>query len=130
MILNENESLSAEEFADKLACSLEKRKMLLKLLSMNHYDMESSSRIEKLSEFKCSYGASIRLVTNCLQKFFPEKAGDDVRAFVYVFFPFMFGIYPYTFVTEKQREAMKRAKADYVFMSIYEIIFSCVKNLL
>ena len=42
----------------------------------------------------------------------------------------MFGIYPYTNVTEKQREAMKNADADYVFMSVYEIAFSCVKTLL
>ncbi|MCR5053815.1 MAG: hypothetical protein K6A69_03130 [Lachnospiraceae bacterium] len=30
----------------------------------------------------------------------------------------MFGIYPYTAVTEKQREAMKQANVDYVYRSI------------
>ncbi len=129
-ILEENERLSAEEFADKLAHSLEKRERLLKLMSMNHYDMESSSRIENLTEFKCSYGRSLQLVTRCLEKFFPATGLNEVQNFIYVFFPFMFGIYPYTYVTEKQREAMKNAKAEYVFLTIYEITFSCVRNLL
>jgi len=56
-----------------------------------------------------------------------EKYIDTVSASA---FPFMFGIYPYTFVTEKQREAMEEANTHYVFMSIYEITFSCVSRLL
>lgn len=129
-ILKENESLTADQFADKLARSLEKRERLLKLLSMNHYDMESSSRIENLTEFKCSYGTSLQLVARCIEKFFPSKSVNEVQNFIYIFFPFMFGIYPYTYVTGKQREAMKNAKADYVFMSIYELVYSCIKNIL
>ena len=42
----------------------------------------------------------------------------------------MFGIYPYTVVTEKQREAMMQAKVNYVYMSIYEITYAEVKKLL
>lgn len=129
-ILEEHESLTADRFADKLARSLEKRGRLLKLMSMNHYDMESSSRIENLTQFKRAYGRSLQLVTRCVEKFFPEMSAGDVQGFVYIFFPFMFGIYPYTYVTDKQREAMRNADADYVFMSIYEITYSCVKNLL
>lgn len=129
-ILHDNENLSAEGFADKLARSLEKRKRLLKLLSMNHYDMESRSRIEKLTEFKCSYGTSLRLVARCIEKFFPAKTVHEVQNFIYIFFPFMFGIYPYTYVTDKQREAMKNANADYVFLSVYELCYSCIKSIL
>lgn len=85
-ILEKNESLSADEFADKIAQSLAKRERLLKLMSMNHYDMESSSRIEMLTEFKCSYGKSLRLVTNSLQKFFPSMKMNEVQSFIYIFF--------------------------------------------
>ena len=129
-VLEENESLTADGFADKIARSLEKRERLLKLMSMNHYDMESSSRTENLTQFKRSYGKSLQLVARCVGKFFPSMDVSAVQGFIYIFFPFMFGIYPYTYVTEKQREAMKSAKADYVFMSVYEITFACVKNLL
>ena len=129
-ILENNEKLSVEEFADKIAHSLEKRSQLLKIMSMNHYDMEENSRMERLADFKVAYGNSLRLVGLCLQKFFPTMSVNEVQGFLYVFFPFMFGIYPYTFVTDKQREAMETAKVNYVFLSLYEITFSCVKNLL
>ena len=43
-ILAENAALTKDGFADKLAHSLEKRSQLLKIMSMNHYDMETGSR--------------------------------------------------------------------------------------
>lgn len=124
------EEMTGEEFADALAHSLEERKNLLKIMSMNHYDMEENSRIERLIEFKVVYGRSLAEVRNCLDKFFPEMTVQDKQDFIFSFFPFMFGIYPYTVVTEKQREAMARAKVNYVYMSIYEIVYAEVKKLL
>lgn len=129
-ILNENDSLSVEDFAEKIARSLEKRRVLLKILSMNLYDMEENSRLEKLAGFKVVYGNSLRLVEKCLGKFFPNMNDGERQDFIYSFFPFMFGVYPYTFVTDKQREAMRIAGTNYVSMTLYEIIYSCVKNLL
>lgn len=129
-LYDENENMTVEQFSGQLAHTLEKRTRLLKIVSMNHYDMESSSRMEKLVDFKLAYGNSIRAVTRCLEKFFPKMSVHDIQDFIYSFFPFLFGIYPYTFVTEKQREAMEKAGADYVFLSVYEITYSCVKKLL
>ena len=126
----EHEEMTGEEFADELAHSLEERKNLLKIMSMNHYDMEENSRIERLIEFKVVYGQSLAEVRNCLDKFFPEMTVQDKQNFIFSFFPFMFGIYPYTVVTEKQREAMTQAKVNYVYMSIYEITYAEVKKLL
>lgn len=125
-----HERMDKDEFAAMLANSLEERAQLLKILSMNHYDMETGSRPEHLTAFKVVYGESIRTVTECLNKYFPEMTVSEKQNFIYTFFPFMFGIYPYTFVTEKQRAAMKEANTNYVFMSIYEITFNCVSRLL
>ena len=126
----EHERMTRAEFADALAHSLEERENLLKIMSMNHYDMEENSRIERLIEFKAVYGQSLAEVRNCLDKFFPEMTVQDKQNFIFSFFPFMFGIYPYTVVTEKQREAMTQAKVNYVYMSIYEITYTEVKKLL
>lgn len=126
----EHERMTETEFADALAHSLEERKNLLKIMSMNHYDMEENSRIERLIEFKVVYGQSLAEVRNCLDKFFPKMTVQDKQDFIFSFFPFMFGIYPYTVVTEKQREAMTQAKVNYVYMSIYEITYAEVKKLL
>ena len=45
-ILQENEKLSKEQLANKLASSIANRQQLLKLLSMNNFDMEANSRQE------------------------------------------------------------------------------------
>ncbi len=126
----EHERVTKAEFADALAHSLEERSNLLKIMSMNHYDMEENSRIERLIEFKVVYGQSLAEVRNCLDKFFTEMTVQDKQDFIFSFFPFMFGIYPYTVVTEKQRKAMTQAKVNYVYMSIYEITYAEVKKLL
>ena len=65
----EHERMNGEEFADALAHSLEERENLLKIMSMNHYDMEDNSRMERLIEFKVVYGQSLKEVRNCLDKF-------------------------------------------------------------
>ena len=113
--------LSVDAFSDELARTLERRERLLKLMAVNHYDMEANSRMENLVAFKVAYGNSIRAVTRCLEQFFPQMTAADVQGFIYAFFPFMFGIYPYTVVTEKQKEALRQSHTDYVLLSIYEI---------
>ena len=129
-IMAENATLTKDGFADKLARSLEKRGQLLKIMSMNHYDMESSSRPERLTEFKVAYGKSLHTVTRCLEQYFPEMPVSEKKDFLYTFFPFMFGIYPYTVVNEKQRVSMEEAGVNYVFMTVYEITYNCVRKLL
>ena len=86
--------------------------------------------MENLVAFKIAYGNSMRAVTCCLEKFFPQMTGSDMQGFLYSFFPFMFGIYPYTVVTDQQKEAMEKANANYVFLSIYEITRAMVVKLL
>lgn len=130
VLLNTYEQMSVEQFADALAQSLERRHRLLKLMSMNHYDMEANSRMENLVAFKVVYGNAMKAVTRCLEKFFPQLSPLERQSFIYAFFPFMFGIYPYTVVTDKQREALAQANADYVYYSIYELTHSMVLKLL
>ncbi len=129
-IYQENEPLTKEEIAGKLAASIANREQLLKLLAMNNYDMETNSRPERLTSFKVAYGESIKKVSAILKKFCPEKSDEDIKGIVYVFFPFMFGIYPYTSVTEKQKEAMKEAKVGFVYQSVYEITNKAILKLL
>ena len=123
----QNDEMSPEDFADALAHSLENHEQLLKLLAMNHYDMEENSRPERLTDFKTAYGASLDAVRACLQKFFPST---DRESFIFVFFPFLFGVYPYSVATQKQLDAMQQAKINFKMHSIYEMIRSCVLQLL
>ena len=127
---NPHERLTKKELADRIANSLAGREQLLKLLSMNNYDMEANSRQELLTAFKQSYGRSMHLMCILLEKFCPDMSVTDIQNFLYTFFPFMFGIYPYTAVTEKQKTAMKEAGINYVYQTVYELTYSCLIRLL
>lgn len=123
-------ALTADEFADALAHSLEKRLRLLKLMSMNHYDMEENSRMEKLVEFKTAYGRALDTVEQCLVQYFPQMDAARRRDFLFTFFPFLFGVYPYTIVTSRQRQAMQQAGVRYAFLSVHDIVYTEVRQLL
>ena len=129
-VLSDNDTLTADELAGEIAHSLEKRTQLLKLLSMNHYDMEEHSRPERLTEFKKSYGESLDAVRDILSKFCPEMDEESRERFIFVFFPFMFGIYPYSVATEKQLAAMKEAGVKFHKCSVYKIIYNCIRKML
>jgi AcrR family transcriptional regulator len=129
-ILEDNEKLEKEQIAEKIAASLKDRVQLLKLLSMNNYDMEANSRAELLTDFKKAYGRSLQLFGMIINKFDPEKSSSDIQNIIYIFFPFMFGIYPYAEVTEKQRAAMREAGIDFIYRSVYEITYNCLIRLL
>ena len=129
-IRQNNEQLTRQQIAEEIAASLQNREQLLKLLSMNNFDMEANSREELLVSFKRAYGKSIKNVQKILEKFCPEMEKNEVHHIIYVFFPFMFGIYPYTKVTEKQRTAMTEAEVGFVYQSVYEITYNCLTRLL
>ena len=129
-IISDNETLTREEFAALLAKSLENRLQLLKLMSMNHFDMEMNSRQENLIEFKKVYGQSLATVKKCLDKFFPAKTETEKQNFLYAFFPFIYGIYPYAVVNQKQIDAMDAAGTNFVYHTVYELAHNCILKLL
>lgn len=129
-VTTEHERMTRDEIAQTLARSLERREQLLKLMSMNHYDMEANSRMERLTEFKRAYGASLRAVERMLEKFCSDMTAAGRQGFLYAFFPFIYGIYPYAVVTQKQREALEKAEVGYVYQSIYELAYAGAKKLL
>jgi AcrR family transcriptional regulator len=129
-ILNSDEKYSEQQLAELIAKSLERRAQLLRLLSMNNYDMEENSREELLASFKRAYGESLQNFRMILEKHCSWLSGADIQQIMYVFFPFMFGIYPYAEVTAKQKEAMTEAEVDYKYQSIYEITYNCLTRLL
>ncbi len=129
-LCEKNNSLTLDELAAALAHALERRPLMLKLLSMNLYDMEANSRMERLVAFKTAYGKSKDAVDRCLTKFVPALGERGRQTFLYAFLPFVYGLYPYTMVTEKQKKAMKEAGISYVYMSTYDMAYDFIRTLL
>lgn len=111
--VNGNDSMTVEGLADLLAETLSRREQMLKLLSMNMFEIEENSRLDCLVEFKREYRNTLTLVNQCLQKIRPALDPEVLRQFPYAFFPFVYGVYPYTTATEKQIEAMRLAGLEY-----------------
>ncbi len=123
-------SMTAGAFAGALARTLERRRCMLKLMSMNLYDMEVNSRLENLADFKRAYAAALEALTRCLEKFFPAMTAEDVSGFLYALLPFLFGVYPYTAQTEKQRQAMELAGVRAPGCSIRSLVRPLAEKLL
>ncbi len=129
-VMAEKQSMTREETAAVLARTLTDHPRLLRLLSMNLYEMEANSRPERLAEFKRSFGASLDTVDRMLRRYIPEADEARRRRLLYAFFPFIYGIYPYTGVTEKQQKAMEEAGVPYVYQSAYDLTYSFLIQLL
>ncbi len=129
-ILSRYKTLSVEEFADNLAQTLENRPMLLKLLSMNLYDLEENCSLEDLTNFKKIYKKALETMALLLNTYFPQMPREGIEHFIYTFFPFMFGLYPYTNVTEKQKKAMNKAEIKYPELKIYDFAYQAILTLL
>ena len=122
--------LTASKLAKMLALSLQNRVQLLKLLSMNLYAIEENSRDENLLEFKRVYKASLDAVDRCFRKFDPKASPAESYAFSYHFFPFMYGIYPYVFPSEKQIKAMKTAGMKLKKRTVCQLAYPAIVKLL
>ena len=129
-IMEQKEAMPRDELAQTLARTLTDRPRLLRLLSMNLYDSEANSRPERLAEFKVTFGASMETVGRMVKKYIPEMNDTELQRFLYAFFPFIYGIYPYTVVSEKQKLAMDQAGIPYVYLSAYDLTYACLNKLL
>ena len=129
-VMEREDHLTRQELAQVIARTLTDRPELLRLLSMNLFDMEDNVRPEKLAEFKAAYGASLDAVARMMETYIPEMGGAARQRFLYAFFPFLYGIFPYTSVTEKQKTAMEQAGIPYVYQSAYDLTCTCLNTLL
>ena len=121
--------VTLDEFINNIVSSLSKRKILLKLISMNMYEMEENSSYESVKSYKTAYTESVNLFKNCLIKllnFNEEEATNKV----FTFFPFMIGIYPYSAVTKKQKKALTELDFKYNYYNIEDLIRIGLKNIL
>ena len=118
------------ELPEKLAQSLEKRKLMLKLLAVNLYDMEENSRIERLVSFKKAYGKSVELFDAILKKAFPHKTDTERRQTLITALQFLHGVYPYSHATPKQIEAMDKVGIRHDNGNIYELSLAGLKMIL
>ena len=125
----EKNKQTIDSFINSIVESLSKRKILLKLISMNMYEMEENSSYESVKNYKVAYTESINLFKKCLIKFF-LKDEEEATNITFTFFPFMIGIYPYSAVTKKQKKALEELNFEYQYYQVEDLIRIALQNLL
>ncbi len=128
-IIGRNADMDKDALARAVAKSMEERKTLLKISAMNLYEIEENSRAELLVEYKKVFKSSVELFDECLKKYLDvsDQRSEQIR---YAFFPYMYGIYPYSYPTDKQISAMDEVKLSHVDVTIYEMTYQFLRLIL
>ncbi len=119
-----------DEFAQALAHTLDGQETMLKIQTMNLYEIEENSREERLMEYKRSFYRAMTAIDDCLSAYRPDMEEAAKLDFRYAFFPFLYGIYAYAHPTKKQLSVMKQVGIPAAQMTIYELAYHCIRQLL
>ena len=129
-ILNEYDALTHEGFADQIALSLTKRERMLRLTTVNFHDREENCRKEFIFQHKFAFSNTINVFHDCIAKFCPEKTEEEIYKVLYIFFPFLHGMYRYVDITPVQDEARKASNLRLKDTSIYTLTYNAIMQLL
>ena len=119
-----------DEFAQALAHTLDGQETMLKIQTMNLYEIEENSREERLREYKISFYHAMTAIDDCLTAYRPDMGEATKQDFRYAFFPFLYGIYAYAYPTKKQLSVMTQVGIPAAQMTIYELAYHCIRQLL
>lgn len=118
------------ELAEKLAKTLEYKRVLLRILNMNLFEIELNSRVERLAEFKRLYLRAITALSNILHAYKSDISDSECDDFSSCFCAIIIGLYPLCFHGEKQQKAMEMAGLELKEVTIYQIVRKSLLKLL
>lgn len=119
-----------DAFAQALAHTLDEQETMLKIQTMNLYEIEENSREECLMEYKRAFYRAMTAMDDCLTAYRPDLQEPAKRDFRYAFFPFLYGIYAYAHPTQKQLSVMAQVGIPAAQMTIFELAYHCIRQLL
>lgn len=119
-----------DEFAQVLAHTLDDQETMLKIQTMNLYEIEENSREERLMEYKRAFYRAMIAIDDCLVAYRPDIGEKAKLNFRYAFFPFLYGIYAYAHPTHKQLSVMEQVGIPAAQMTVYELAYHCIRQLL
>lgn len=129
-ILESPDAMDTEELSERIAETLTKRELMLRLLSANLYDLEENSRMERLVDFKRAYKSSVEVMGKILEKHYPDLDESERRLTLVTAFEFLHGTYPYAHATDKQAEAMEEAGVPKWNYTLYELLYEGLRRIL
>ncbi len=113
-IINSNETMDKETYAKALTESFIKYPRLLKLLSILFSSLEKNSSLDKLISFKKEMHDHTLNFILSLDKFFPQASREEKNHFMTSAISLVLGLYPYTHLSDKQIEAIKKSGVPHI----------------
>lgn len=89
-----------------------------------------NSRLENLTAFKRVYVATVTALKACIARTFPQLSADELERLFLAFFPFLFGIYPFTVASDKQKAAFAQLNFEPQVYTISQLVFNLLQPLL
>lgn len=130
VVVHDPSAFDDAALAQALAASLEPRTAMLKLLATSIFDMEQFSRHERLVELKQAYKDVLAALRSLLRA--AKPSWDEARAdrFAFSFMPFLHGVFPYAFHSDKQLAAMREVGVADPGLGVADLVGACVLKLL
>ncbi|WAG66612.1 TetR/AcrR family transcriptional regulator [Clostridium estertheticum] len=119
-------TITKEEYSYFLADSLAKREKMMRLLSIHFTTIEKNCHLEKLVEFKKEILPVFETFKVGVDKLFPNASEEKKTDFIFLFFSSINGIYPMTYPTVNQVEAMKSVSPDYTVPSFKDMCYKVI----
>jgi AcrR family transcriptional regulator len=128
--MNAAAEMSKEQYSRCLTELLSSHDKMLKLFSILFTFLENNSGIEKLAEFKKEVMKVMGVITASVEKYFPAAAAENRNLFVTALFAYILGLYPMSHDSQKQLEAIKLARVDYVIPDFQTMCYQGILLLL
>ena len=119
-----------ERFAQALAHTLDGQEIMLKIQTMNLYEIEENSRRECLVSFKRSFYQAMCAFDDCLGAYLPQMEEQTSQDILFAFLHFIYGLYEYGHHTQKQLDVMEEVGIPSAQMTIEELAGHCILRLL
>jgi AcrR family transcriptional regulator len=111
--IHDTEAMTEEQYCSLLVETLASREKMLKLLTILMTTIENQCRLEKLADFKKESGCTLAAIREGLDKYFPHGDPSKKNFFMASFMSYVHGLYPLSFPTKKQIDAVSMAGREY-----------------
>ena len=126
------EKMNRKEFSELLAKRLSENDLFLSIKSIHLLALESNCSQEVLNKIKIERRPFFEILHFGVRKFFPRTSKIQENEFVVLLTAMINGLYPITHLTEKQRNALKKAVPWYTPPDFYDIcktgIYALIHN--
>lgn len=125
-----NTILSRHDFCKALADSLQHRQTMLQLLSSDWGGLKDSGEEQDLISFYSHWDMAWDSLRQCMKRFLPALNKKKQDEFMLCLSAYMYGLYPLSILSEREKNAMEAAHMLYRPISIFDAAYMGIDKFL